>query len=324
MKRILIAAFAAVAVFGIVYIGYLIFGSLNVQQIEIVGNIQQIYFVGDDINFGDAKLKVTNQDGSVRLLDLNGNVKVSLFSTSGYGKYYGTMKLTYKSQSIDVDYSVIDRTSYIIESEIKKTSTQTIKLSNATKRIIEFQKNGKCRYFEIIGGKYYLNDGNYDDSYNYQIIGDTIKVSLGDDKNYEIKTKRNGNQLNIEAVSKYYSQTNSDVINYIIETKFATTNLIKTNNTKENKTKLEIDYSQKEFGLDNTNANYVVIKIPQDKSINDSGICLKVDYDNDEIYYVYITNKMLNGQINQTYANQSFHINGYYEGREFKIFYKIV
>jgi len=324
MKKVLIAAFAVAIVCGIAYVGYLIFGSLNVKEVEIVGEIQQIYFVGDDINFGDAKLKVTNQDGSVRMMDLNGNVKVSLFSTSGYGKYYGTMKLTYKTQSVEVDYSVIDRTSYIVESETKKTATQSIKLSNSTKRIIEFQKDGKCRYFEVKNGKYYLNDGNYDSSYNYEIIGKVIKVKLGEDKNYEIKTIKNGNQLSIEAVSNYYSKTNPEVLSYIIETKFATTNLIKTNNQNENKTNLSLDFSARKFGIDNTNANYTVVKIPKDKTINNSGVCLKVDYDNGEVYYVYITERMLSGKINYSYANQSFHILGYYEGRQFTLFYKII
>lgn len=323
MKKVIIATFAVFIVCGLFYVGYLIFGSLNVKEIEIMGQMQQIYFVGDDINFADAKLKVTYQNGNIKILDLKDNVKVSLFSTSGHGKYYGTMKIAYKSQTTEVDYSVIERTSYIISSEVKKTSSQTITLSNSMQRIIEFQKDGKCRYFEIINGKYYMHDGNYDSSYNYEIVGDLILVKLND-KNYEIKTSINGNELDIKAVSKYYSQTNPEIPNYIIETTFKTANLIKTNNTNEKKTNLSLDYSKIKFSIESSGLSDIILKIPNDKTIDDSGLCLKVDYDNGEIYYVYVTKNMLNGNINKNYTNQSFNIEGYYQSRKFIIIYKIV
>ena len=324
MKKFLLIVMAAALTIGVVYLGILIFGSVNVKEIELVGNMQQIYFVGDDINYGDAKLKVTYQNGSSKIIDLNDNVKVSLFSTSGYGKYHGTMKLTYKTQTIEVDYSVLDRTSYIIASEIKKTSTSTIVLDNSTKRIIEFCKSGKLKYFEIINDKYFVHDGNYDENYNYLIKGDVIYAQLGKDRLYEIKTEINGNEILVKAVSKYYSESNSEIVDYHIDTEFKTTNLIKTNNTSEKKTDLMVITDDCKFDIDYSNPGYEVVKIPKTKTIDDSGLYLEVVYDNGEIYYIFIINSMLNGQLNESINDESFNISGYYESRKFTIFYKLV
>ena len=322
MKKFLIIIMAVGLFCGAVYLGVAIFGSLNVKEIEIVGQMQQIYFVGDDVNFGDAKLKVTYQNGDMKMIDLKKNVKVSLFSTSGYGKYHGTMKITYKSQTTEVDYTVLDRTSYIVSNIVKKTSSGTTNVSQKSKKIIEFGENGICKYFEIKNGKYFLHDGNYDNTYNYKIIGDIIYLNLGSET-YELKANVDGNNLNVIATSKHYASSNSEIIDYIIESEFETTNLIKTNNYNEKKTNLTLYYGEKKFTIDTNSPNKIVL-IPKGKTINESGICLMVDYDNGEIYYVYITQDMLTGNINESYNNQSFNLRGYYEGREFTIFYKVV
>ena len=44
---------------GIGYLGYLIFMSKNIEKVELTGNIQTLYIVGDEIDFEDSKLKVT-------------------------------------------------------------------------------------------------------------------------------------------------------------------------------------------------------------------------------------------------------------------------
>lgn len=319
MKKIIMIIMAVVVFCGIFYIGYLIFGAANVKEIEIVGQMQQIYFVGDEVNFGNAKLKVTYQNGNQKMIDMAGNVDVSLFSTSGYGKYYGTMKIAYKTQTVDVDYTVLDRTSYIVSSEKKITATKTTKLTNSTKRIIDFKKSGICKYFEIKSGEYYVHDGAYDESYKYKIKGDKIYVNLGDDLNYEISAKVEGNQILVSANSYYYADTNSDIIKYIIETEFETTNLIKTNNYCEEKTQLKIDTSKCNFDMEGN-----ILLLPKGNSIKDANLCLEVDYDNGETYYVYITNEMLIDDLYLGAETQSFNIRGYYESRLFVIVYKII
>lgn len=323
MKKFMLILLSVALVCGLAYIGYVIFGAVNVKEIKIVGNVQQIYFVGDDVNFADAKLEVTYHNGSTKTIDMNGNVEVSLFSTSGHGKYFGTMKVKYKSQVVDVDYIVLDRTSYILSKETKKTSTETTVLESTTKKIIDFGQDGVCRYFEIEDGKYYSHDGNFDNTYKYEIVGDKIVVSLGSDVTYEINAKVDGNQLDIFATTSHFSKTNPEIVEYIVESEFETTNLIKTNNEKEDKSeKLTIDYSKAKYEIDKTNPNYLVVVIPKEKTIDESGICIKVDYDNGEVYYVYITSTMLSKALDESYINQSFHIKGLYDQREFTIYYK--
>lgn len=325
MKKILLMVFLVGLTIGLVYVGYVIFGATNVKEIEIVGNIQQIYFVGDELNFGDAKLKVTYQNGSSKMIEMNNNnsIGVSMFSTFGYGKYYGTMKIAYKNQVADVDYTVIDRAAYIINSEVKYTTAGAVSIRSDSKKIIDFKENGKLKYFEIKDNKYFVNDGEYDDLYFYEIKGDTIFAHIGKDKTYEIKAIKKDNGISVEATSKHYSTSHTDIVEYVIETKFQTTNLIKTNNNKQDKTELEVMFDKSNFTYFKDNQN-IIVNIPKGKTLDESGLCLKVDYDNGEIYYVYITNKMLINNLRENEDGETFNINGYYEGRKFTIFYKFV
>ena len=76
MKKVLLISLAVALTAGVVFLGFVIFGATNVKDIELVGNMQQIYFVGDDINYGDAKLKVNYQDGSSKIIEPAGNLKL--------------------------------------------------------------------------------------------------------------------------------------------------------------------------------------------------------------------------------------------------------
>lgn len=303
MKKVFKILIAVALVCGVVYLGIIIFNSTTVKDIEIVGNVQQIYFSGDDVNFGDAKLMVTYQNGTMKMIDMNNNVKVSSFSTSGHGVYFGTMKLSYKTQVVSVDYSVIDRTSYEIDNS---------NLNDGVKRVVEFKENGICRYFEIKNGRYYLNDGRKDNTYNYQIEKDKIIANLGKNGIYEIETKIDGNK--IEVVSKV-NEFNNVKDSY---TKFKVSNDIKTNNFKEEKTDLlEFDYSKIKFGSFNKN-NKTIVYIPIDGKIDDVNLYIKVDYDNGEIFYVNVVSTMINSNSLENDINYFICV---YEGRMFKVYY---
>ena len=89
---------AVALVCGVVFLGIFIFNSTTVTKIEIEGEMQQIYLSGDEICFGDAKMIVTYQNGTMKKMDMNGKVTVSSFSTAGHGSYFGTMNITYKNQ----------------------------------------------------------------------------------------------------------------------------------------------------------------------------------------------------------------------------------
>ena len=82
----------------VAFLGITLFRTSNVESIEIVGQVQTIYFVGstNDVNFNNADLKITYADGSVKLKKLDKKlVRVNNFSTSVQNN--GIMKITYNS-----------------------------------------------------------------------------------------------------------------------------------------------------------------------------------------------------------------------------------
>ena len=71
MKKIVWIVLAILCACGLGYIGYVIFQAKNIETVEISGNMQTLYVVGEDLNFGDAKLKVTYKNGNIRMVDMN-------------------------------------------------------------------------------------------------------------------------------------------------------------------------------------------------------------------------------------------------------------
>lgn len=195
LKKILIILAVLLVCCGIGYLGYVIFMSKNIDKVELSGNMQTIYFVGDDLDFEDSKLLVTYKNGNMQLIDLKtANVTVTLFSTSI--PTHGKMKITYKNHTIEQEYSVFNKGSYFVDS-VKTTLmpsgnviSNTYELEKST-TIYSFLGDGKLRYYnrDTSTSDWYMNDGKYDTSYNYNITGDTITVNLG--KN---------NKLNLKAV----------------------------------------------------------------------------------------------------------------------------
>ena len=198
MKKIIMIILSVVLIAGIVGLGFLIFNSKSIASAKIEGTMQTLYVAGQDIDFEDAKIKVTYKNGNIKMIDLdNKNVKISNFSTSL--KTHGTMKITYKSQVIEVDYDVIEAGMYYV-SETEKivvggspiVSTFDSKSSN---QMVYIRANGECDYYyKDDNGSYLMHDGSYDKSYNYKIVGDTLTVRLGSKSNtLEIKADYNKN-----------------------------------------------------------------------------------------------------------------------------------
>ena len=117
--RKFIAIVSVILIVGLIAIlGVQLVKSANVESIEIVGDIQTIYFVEStsDVNFNDADLKITYKDGSVKIKKLTKKlVSVKNFNTSVVNN--GTMKITYKSTTIDVGYAVVWTGLYYLNSE---------------------------------------------------------------------------------------------------------------------------------------------------------------------------------------------------------------
>lgn len=226
MKKIIpiISVFLVAAL--ITFLGFLIFRTSNIESVEIVGDIQTIYFVDstNTVNFNESNLKVTYKDGSVKLKKLSYDlVSVKNFTTSVAND--GTMKITYKSKTIDVNYSVIwtgmyflsEKTTHSYSGGEKITSTKSgpyvagVTETNQDKttsiEMIYFNKDGSCNYYTRSSstGTWYMDDGYYDKSFYYKIEGNSIVAYLGENKTYVLQTKvTNDGELTLETTENNY------------------------------------------------------------------------------------------------------------------------
>lgn len=216
----------------ITYLGFLIFRTSNIESVEIVGDVQTVYFVDstNTVNFNDANLKVTYKDGSVKLKKLSYDlVSVKNFTTSVANN--GTMKITYKSKTLDMSYSVIwtglyflsEKTSHTYSGGEKITSTKSgpyvagVTETNQDKttsiEMIYFDEKGFCDYYTRTSSTatWYMDDGEFNKSFYYKIEGNSIKAYLGENRTYVLQTNvTNDGELTLISTEKNYVE-NQDV-----------------------------------------------------------------------------------------------------------------
>ena len=186
MKKFILIFLSVICVAGVVALGWLIFNSKSIASIEIDGQIQTLYIAGQDIDFEGAKLKVTYKNGNVKFVNMtNKSVKINQFSTSL--KTHGKMKITYKSQVLDVEYDVIQAGMYYVSAEQSYFAGETAPLpttydAKSAEMLLYIRDNGELDYYYLDGsGRYCMHDGSYDKSYKYEIVGDTLNAYLGSD-----------------------------------------------------------------------------------------------------------------------------------------------
>ena len=120
MKKMIVIFLIILCSCGIAYVGYLIFRSKNIDKVELVGKIQTVYVVGDEIDYEDAKLKVTYKNGNIKMIDLDSkSVDIEYFSTSV--ETNAKMNILYKSETIEVEYNVLRKGAYYLNSSETKT-----------------------------------------------------------------------------------------------------------------------------------------------------------------------------------------------------------
>ena len=209
MKKARVIVLSILCLCGVGYLGYLIFRAKNIEKIELSGSMQTLYIVGDDIDFEDAKLKVTFKNGDIRMVDITDeNVDISLFSTSL--ETSSTMKLTYKGYTLEIDYNVVSDGLYYLRQHTIDNIDDTNDFSKSyintsSKFLVHLKEDGICDYYyKDAYNQYFMHDGFYDRSYNYKIEGDVIKLDL------------NGDVYNLEAYVQsgdmYLKTTKSTVI----------------------------------------------------------------------------------------------------------------
>lgn len=325
MKKVIWIILAILCVCGIGYIGYVIFQAKNIDSVEIAGNMQTLYVVGEDLNFGDAKLKVTYKNGNIRMVDLNEkNVTVTLFATST--EDHKTMKITYKSEVLNVDYDVIKKGFYYVSSISTSTGTSlpgTVDHTIGTSPyMIYIRGDGTLDYYYKDAGKWYMHDGVHDSSYNYKITGDTMKVELGDENFYDFKAKYNTNgSMALSCIDLTKSGTDPDIITQKKE--YTYKNYETAVQTIE---KVEVDYSK----VATIGTNHV-IEFKKGETIESSGkqLFLKVNYV-DKLFltevYVHICDEMVSGAqgLDTSAVTSTDHAYGFYHDFDFSINYIVV
>ncbi len=310
LKKIIIALMIIAVLCGIGYLGYVVFMAKNIQKVELVGSMQTVYFVGDDIDYENAQLKITYKNGDMKLIDLNkANITTTLFSTS-LGSH-GKMKITYKNFTIEQEYDVFEKGCYYISSEEvtdalgKTTSTDYISAS-ASKTMIYFYNNGEIRYYQQNNNNWFMNDGKYDKTYNYKITGNTISVSLGKNKAIELKANYNENgTAYLTSIEKEMNSIAPDVPKKVTKSNFKYYEAMK-GNLVINKNETGIDY--KMSGI--TDKNYVTFNVGEKINTHANKIYLKVVYTgdiffNDHTVYVEICDEMNTDVINKLNTSRS-------------------
>lgn len=234
MKKIISIVLIVLAVGLIAFFSVMVIKSSNVEAIEIVGEIQTIYFVdsSNEVNFNEAELKVTYKDGTVKVKPLSTKlVDVSFFSTSVENN--GTMKISYKSKEIEVPYSVINKGLYYLSERITKNYDGTnVTESNSgdlvagvnangedittSDEMIYFGDDGVCDYYyktDVNGSNnWVLINGNNNKDY-YKISGDTINVHLGEKRvlNLVANHPKQG-AFTLDCVENKYAEGSNDFI----------------------------------------------------------------------------------------------------------------
>lgn len=329
MKKILLAILVVICLGGVGFIGYMIFGSRNIASVEISGNIQTLYVVGDDLSFGDAKLKVTYRNGSMRLVDLDSeSVSVAYFTTSV--ETHGTMEITYKSKVIKIDYNVIKKGyHYLTQKKLNSTTTGGPYTLSSTTEMLYVGDRGILRYYTKSGGNWYMHDGQYDYSYKYTIFGDTMTVALGS-ATQKLSVKADYSINGTMLLKSTVITRDSNDPDIVISKEEKTYQHYNTNEQLVNT--VSVDYS-KVNTTDYNGKKVLTFKVNDaiETSVN-KNLLLKVRYIDQDPYfpirvaYVYVCNEIIddelrtgnvtNGGINTAYC--------FYESKEFYFYYNVV
>ena len=219
MKKVIVIFLVVLCSCGIGYLGYLIFRSKNIDTVELVGNMQTLYVIGDEIDFEDAKLKVTYKNGNIRMIDLDSStVEVTYFTTSV--ETHAKMNIIYKSAVIPVEFNVIQKGAYYLKnySLVSVASANTSNKTNEaytvsnTKEMIYIDAGGICKYYTKSVNGWTMVDGNYNSNLRYSISADTLSVNLGK-TNYDIKVEYlDSGKMNLIS-NKLTKISNTELIN---------------------------------------------------------------------------------------------------------------
>lgn len=313
MKKVILSVLIILFLGGIVYLGFIVFDSKSVKNVELVGNVQTLYMVGEDLDFEDAKLKVTYKNGDVKMVKLkNADVKVNLFSTSL--EKHGTMQIVYKTHTLKIDYNVLKTGLYYIRNTTTVTRDQygqtvttgagdIVDVSTA-REYFYLGADGVLDYYKNVGTqakpKWLMFDGSYEDDYSYYTTGDKLVIKAGV-KEFEIKAEYNQNgSLAVKSEIKTYSGDGL-WLNKIQTYTFKQSDLLKANRGFNDTPIIDLSYANPVLNEDedpgNKNDDYKVL-FNVGETIKSSGkeIYIEIHITTDPFLptvYVHLTDKMV-------------------------------
>ncbi len=329
MKKLLVILLSALMVCGVGYLGFVIFRSKNIVNVEIVGSMQTLYVIDEELDFEDAQLKVTYRNGDVKLVKLDKKrVDVTSFSTSL--QTHGTMKIVYKSAVLEVEYDVINKGLYYVEETVNKTpgnnQSPTYYSKTNTPMLFYIKEDGQLEHYYKSGAKYAMHDGAYDTSYKYQIYGDTLNVYLGTEEvSYKLKADYNDQEGTTALKSVTERTDNNGLVEYRLERSYAYYKNFKTDRTIKT---VQVDLS---YANPTTYGGEQYITFTKGDTIESSGkeIYLIVTFANPlssymSLVYVHVTDGMVTrNSLNTSQVTDLAHMICRYEGEDFEINYRV-
>ena len=229
MKKALLIIVTIALLLGVGYAGYVVFRSKNIVSVEVEGQIQSLYLVDETEtpNFQDAKLKINYKSGDAKFIPLQkANIKINDFSTKE--ETSKTMKITYKNQMVELDYSVVRSGLYYlsqIQNDILTDGKVETKTSlypiTQTNELFFFGEKGDLKYYSYDKkySRWVLFDGKYNDLYKYEIINRTLSIYLGGNTpNYQLEATANEDgKISVASTSFTYNgefQTSKTVYSF--------------------------------------------------------------------------------------------------------------
>lgn len=135
-------------------------------RLSLLSDIQNVYYLNEALDLKDAKLKYIYDDGRKVEISVDESM-ISEFSTKKCGEK--TMKLTYKDQSIDINYTVLDleQSKYVCEKYFEGQIDKPLEQSTT----YEFNRDNtvKITFADesvVIGGYSLLDNGTIQLTYN--------------------------------------------------------------------------------------------------------------------------------------------------------------
>ena len=221
MKKVITILLILAFCGGIGFLGYSIFFTKNIESVEYEtvgyeqGGVQTLYLVDETTTpkFNDGRLKITYKDGTTKHISLaeaynKGHVTVTDFSTSIEAQR--SMKIVYKTRLINIDYTVIGSGMYYVSSYRKVVSSNEVAKTTyslqTTTSMFELLNNGEFKYYvKKSGTQWYLYDGRNISSYKYQIVGNTLKIYLGEEEPaYNVTVDKDSRKFIISAEKSEY------------------------------------------------------------------------------------------------------------------------